>query len=159
MPFITTAEAKLHLRVDGVAEDALIGIYIAAAEASAVAFIDRAVYADQPALDAALATAPAALSAATLAYDDAIVIANALPGAVEREAATLAADNALLCARMHYRRIMDGMMVNEAIRAAILLTTGHLYANREDVVTGVTVAALPNGAQYLLQPYRVGMGV
>ena len=136
MPFITTAEAKLHLRVDGVAEDALIGIYIAAAEASAVAFIDRAVYADQPALDAALATAPAALSAATLA-----------------------ADNALLCARMHYRRIMDGMMVNEAIRAAILLTTGHLYANREDVVTGVTVAALPNGAQYLLQPYRVGMGV
>lgn len=52
-----------------------------------------------------------------------------------------------------------GIVVNDAIKAAILLTLGGLYSNREDVVTGVSVARLPNGAQYLLHPYRIGLGV
>lgn len=52
----------------------------------------------------------------------------------------------------------DGIIVNDVIKAAILLTVGHLYANREDVVPG-SVAALPMGAQYLLQPYRTDIGV
>ena len=46
-------------------------------------------------------------------------------------------------------------MVNDQIKAAVLLTVGHLYANREDVVAGASVAALPNGAEYLLQPFKV----
>lgn len=50
------------------------------------------------------------------------------------------------------------MVVNDAIKAAVLLTIGHLDANREDVVVGATVAELPRGVRSLLQPYRVGMG-
>jgi len=47
------------------------------------------------------------------------------------------------------------MVVNEAIKAAVLLIVGSLYAQREDVVVGVSVAKLPNGAEWLLAPYRV----
>ncbi|WP_137923948.1 head-tail connector protein [Cupriavidus sp. 2SB] len=53
----------------------------------------------------------------------------------------------------------DPMVANAEIQAAVLLTTGHLYSNREDVVVGATVAELPRGARDLLQPYRVGLGV
>ncbi|OZI21724.1 hypothetical protein CAL18_12415 [Bordetella genomosp. 7] len=53
----------------------------------------------------------------------------------------------------------DPMVVNDLIRAAILLTVGHLYANREDVAAGVSFAKMPVGAEYLLMPHRVKMGV
>lgn len=53
----------------------------------------------------------------------------------------------------------DPMVINDLIRAAILLMVGHLYANREDVAAGVTFSRLPVGAEYLLMPNRVQMGV
>lgn len=53
----------------------------------------------------------------------------------------------------------DPMVVNDLIRAAILLTLGHLYANREDVVFGASAVELPIASQNLLQPYRKQMGV
>lgn len=42
-----------------------------------------------------------------------------------------------------------------ALKAAILLTTGTLYANRETVVIGQTVTMMPWSAQQLARPYRV----
>jgi hypothetical protein len=41
-----------------------------------------------------------------------------------------------------------------AVSAAILLMGGHLYANREAVVTGTISTALPLSVQFLLAPYR-----
>ena len=52
-----------------------------------------------------------------------------------------------------------GIVINPAIQAALLLIVGKLYACREDAVVGVSVTQLPNGAEYLLMPYRVGLGV
>lgn len=101
------ATVKLHLRVDDAAEDALIGIYVTAAEEFAMQFLGRAVYANSTAQGTDTA----------------------------------------------------GIVINPAIQAALLLIVGHLYANREDVLAGVSVAQLPNGSQYLMQPYRSGMGV
>lgn len=101
------ATVKLHLRVDDSAEDALIGLYVTAAEEFAMQFLGRTIYATE--------------------------LAQGLDTA--------------------------GIVINPAIQAALLLIVGHLYANREDVLAGVSVAQLPNGAQYLLQPYRIGMGV
>lgn len=46
-----------------------------------------------------------------------------------------------------------GIHVNEAINAAVLLIVGHLYANREDVITGATSAAMPMGSEFLITPY------
>lgn len=101
------ATVKLHLRVDDSAEDALIGLYVTAAEEFAMQFLGRTIYATE--------------------------LAQGLDTA--------------------------GIVINPAIQAALLLIVGHLYANREDVLAGVSVAQLPNGSQYLLQPYRSGMGV
>ena len=101
------ATVKLHLRVDGSAEDALIGLYVTAAEEFAMQFLGRTIYATE--------------------------LAQGLDTA--------------------------GIAINPAIQAALLLIVGHLYANREDVLAGVSVAQLPNGSQSLLQPYRSGMGV
>ena len=155
MSFVTLPEAKLHLRVDGTDEDALIGVYIAAAEQSAVSLLDRGVYADGTALGVAKAAAPAELTAATTTYTSAIAAAQSMADATEQAAATQAAEYAYLRAQVAYRQAMDGMVVNEAIKAAVLLIVGHLYANREDVVAGVSVAQLPNGAEWLLAPYKV----
>ena len=52
----------------------------------------------------------------------------------------------------------DPIVVNDAIRAAVLLIAGHLFRNREEV-TGDTVNQLPMGAHALLWPHRVGLGV
>lgn len=114
---VSLATVKAHLRVTHSAEDALITLYAEAAEKVAQNFINRNVYADDEALDAAV-------------IDD-------TAGA-------------------------DPMVITGAITAAILLIAGHLYYNREDVVTGTSstsAVALPLGSQYLLQPYRKGLGV
>lgn len=105
---ITTLEAaKTHLRVDGSDEDALISLYLGAAELAASNFMNRAIYAD-----------------AAAQGDD-----------------------------------MGGIVINDAISAAMLLLTGHLYAHREDVVVGVSVTDMPSGSRMLMQPYRIGLGV
>ena len=155
MSFVTLAEARLHLRVDCYDEDALIWLYISAAEQAAINALDRGVYADSTALGTAKAAAPAELDAAIAAYEAAIAAAGLLTDTDAQAAAIQTAGNGLLRAKVAYRQAMDGMVVDDAIKAAVLLTVGHLYANREDVVAGASVAALPNGADYLLQPFKV----
>ena len=51
------------------------------------------------------------------------------------------------------------MVSNKQIAAACLLILGHLYANREDVVTGTIATELPKGSEALLTPHRIGWGV
>ena len=109
---ITPEQALAHLRAT--ADDAdMILIYTEAAEQSAVAFLNRQVYADAAALDAAVLAGTAGTSP---------------------------------------------MVINAALKAAMLLTLGHLYANREDVVIDTTSSELPHGSRALLASYRQGMG-
>lgn len=51
------------------------------------------------------------------------------------------------------------LVATYAVKAAILLICGHLFANREDVVTGAQSFALPMGAHDLLRPYRLSFGL
>lgn len=48
----------------------------------------------------------------------------------------------------------DPMVATYAVKAAILLICGHLFANREDVVTGLQSYAMPMGSRDLLRPHR-----
>ena len=155
MSLVTLESAKLHLRVDSSDEDALIAVYITAAEQSAVSLLDRGVYVDGTALTAAKAAAPGALETASAAYDAAIEAAQAMTDDALQAAATQTAENAWLKACVTHRQTMDGMVVNEAIKAAVLLIVGHLFAHREDVLSGVSVATRPTGAERLLAPYTV----
>lgn len=45
-----------------------------------------------------------------------------------------------------------------SLRAAILLVLGHLYENREDSVEKA-LASIPNGADALMRPLRVRLGM
>ena len=155
MSFVTLAEAKLHLRVDGNDEDALIGLYINAAEQAAIKALDRGVYADGTALQTAMAAAPAALTTATAAYTAAVTAADAMTDSTEQAAALQVAETAYMRALVAYRQVFDGIVVNDQIKSAVLLIVGHLYSNREDAVVGASVSALPNGADHLLQPFKV----
>ena len=49
--------------------------------------------------------------------------------------------------------------VPSSIKAAMLLTIGSLYANRETVIVGNVAAKLPWGAEQLLRDYRVQIGI
>ena len=113
MSLVPLGQALAHLRTEAGVEDALVELYLGAAEQSAIDYLNRQVFADQAALDAAVAAETAGASP---------------------------------------------MVVNFAVKAAILLTLGHLHANREDVVTGATVAQLPFGARSLLRPHRLFPG-
>lgn len=56
---------------------------------------------------------------------------------------------------------LDGIVINDALKSAILLQCGNLYANREAVSQqpGNYMIAVPLGFQFLLDPYRLELGV
>ena len=49
----------------------------------------------------------------------------------------------------------DPILLNNDVKAAMLLLIGHWYANRESVAVGQTVAEVPLAVEALLQPYRI----
>lgn len=154
MPLVDATTAKLHLRVDNAAEDTLITIWLAVADQQVAQFLNRNVYADLGTLNAATAAAPAALATATTAYETAVIAAELLDDEVDREAALKYAEEAYTKAQNESDRAQRGIVVNDTIKAAILLTMGELYEHR-----GETSKGLPEGAMSLLMPYRVWMGI
>lgn len=155
MPLLTVPEARLHLRVDDTTEDAAIAMWIDAAEQQAAQFCGRAVFADSDALHAAIAQAPGALAEAMAAYHAAIDAATSIEDPEGHTEALRVAELGRLRAQIKSRQTHDGLVVTAGIKAAVLLIVGHLYAHREDVVTGATATQLPNGAEWLLRPYKV----
>lgn len=153
MSLVTLAEALLHLRAESGAEDTLIQALLNAAELSTVAWLNRRVYADSGSLAAAVGAAPAALTAATAAYAAAFAAAELIDDETESDIALTAAERAYAAAQTVAKQTNAGLVMNDAIKAAILLTVGHLYANRE--ATGSqNVVELPMGVQWLLQPLK-----
>lgn len=55
MPIVTLEQARLHLRVDGEDEDALIELFITTAGEQVQEYLNRQVFADQADLDQAVA--------------------------------------------------------------------------------------------------------
>lgn len=157
MNLITIEQARAHCRADA-ADDDLLTIYGDAAEEAAQQFLNRRVYADESTLSGARDGVPAMLEAADTAYDDAVEAADDLDGSA-RCAALDAAVFVRAAARARAREIDSGIVATDDIVSGILLILGHLYRNREDVVTGPAPAALPMGAHALLWPHRIGLGI
>lgn len=57
------------------------------------------------------------------------------------------------------RKDPTDLVINSSVKAAILLTIGHLYANREQEIIGSITSELKFSARNLLMPYRIKMGV
>lgn len=156
---ISLPTAKAHLVVETDEQDALITLYVGAASDAATEYLNRKLYVNQTALDAAVAAVPAVLTAASVAYAAARDAAASITNEVEQASAMYAADHAYTAARTTARETRVGMVVNDMIRAAILLTLGDLYSVRADTIVGTISSSLPAGARSLLQPYRVGLGI
>lgn len=140
MPFITLSQAKAHCRIVGDDEDAAVTLNIVAAERMALEYLQCDVYADQEGLDAAIASVPALLASAKAAYDSACVaaldIVDAELSSIERAQAQSIYRRAVYAAA----RTRQGIVMNEMIAAAMLLTVGWLYETREDSAEPPTVA-------------------
>lgn len=140
-------------------DQVLVQAQLDAAEDAAMNFLNRRFYLDQVTLDQARAGVPSAMQQAKDVHAAAVA-------AAESEQ-----DHALRCRLLEHARqalaeaydqadaIAYGMVINPSIQAACLLKLGHLFANREEVVTGSTAVELPLASQHLLMPYRIRMGV
>lgn len=149
---IDPVQAKAHVHREASYPDEQITPYLLAAESKAQRFINRRIFADQDALDAAVDAAPAALIAAGLAYSAAVLAYDAELDPVLRGVQQAYASSVYSTAQTAARETLAGIVINDQIRAAILVIFEHLYAQRGEV-------AMPLGSEYLLWDYRVGLGV
>jgi len=159
MNIITMDVAKEHLRSFNCEEEVTIDIYLEAAERSASMYLNRAIFYNAAALATAKAAAPAGLAAATAAYDAAILATALIDNKDQKQLMKDVADADFRQEQMAYVRAVRGIVINKQITAAVLLTLGHLFENREENVVASSIAALPMGVQVLLMPDRISMGV
>jgi len=158
MPLLTIEQCRRQCRVDGDYDDVILDDLLASAEDAAGAFLNRMIFADQNALDASWSALPDAAAASALAHAEALVAAAAEADPTKAKALVAVADERLAAHSHDQEMMLSGVVANGSILAAIRLTLGHLYANREEVVIGATAAELPMGAKALLRPYRKVMG-
>jgi uncharacterized phiE125 gp8 family phage protein len=180
---LTLAEVKAHLRVDGAAEDALIGGFIEAARQHVEAVTGRALCTQvwelrfdafpgdsefvelpkaplQSVQQVAYVNAAGTVVQATLADFQTIVPAGprALPGSIgPGTGKTWPTDVSDLPLSARIRFVAgygDASAVPFGLKAAMLLLIGDLYQNREAQIVGVSVAENRAVAR-LLWPFRV----
>jgi len=156
---ITLDAARQHLRLEDDYPPEQLQVYVAAAWRSAERFLNRRIYATPEDHTAAILKVPAALAAAIGARDAALRAADLEVDAESQRDAREYAEQVLKEARSAAAEIRRGIVADYDVVAAILLILGHLFANREENVTGTTVDELKMGARSLLAPYRIGLGV
>lgn len=178
---VSLAEAKAHLRVDGSDDDALISIMVDAAVGHLdgwrgslgrclvnqtwrqdfaewpsdgilrlpfpdVSAIDSVTYYDSEDAEQTVAGANYERASDALGGYVALVASWSAPSLSTRIAPVAVTFTAGFGA--------EATDVPAAIRGAILLMVGNLYANREATAPAAAVAELPMGASMLLRPYR-----
>ena len=158
MSLIPIETAMEHLRADPGSE-AEVQRKLTAAEISAAEFLNRSIFEDADAMEAAVALVPAALIAAGEAYEAALEAAAAITDPVAYAASVEYAESVYQQAQRAAHETRYGVVMDELIEAGILLIAGHLWENRQTVVVGASVADLPNGAHAMLVPRRIGLGV
>jgi hypothetical protein len=157
MSVIPIQDALDHQRIDS--EDGIADAQrkLDAAEDAAMQFLNRNFYAT----DAALAQAQALIlqrhDAAVATRDAAFDVAHSVADADYKQLLMNAAESVFCQTKAQIGQTILGIVINPSIHAAVMLTFGHLFENREDV--GASMVELPKGAHHLLWPYRVDLGV
>jgi hypothetical protein len=149
---VTIDQAKAQVRYGASYPDTKALIDLAAAEAKAQSFLNRRVFVDQEALDAAIAAAPDTLLAAGVTWIAGINASSAVMDNVARGEQLNHVNDVYREACTIVRQTYAGMVINDEIRKAILVTFEQLFLGSLDT-------AMPVGAESLLWPYRVGLGV
>ncbi|MBC8266366.1 MAG: phage head-tail connector protein [Flavobacteriales bacterium] len=174
---LTTSEAKGHLRVDTTADDAFIDNLIQAATDSAEIYTNRffidttlTLKGDKWSDIEYLFKSPV-LTITSIQYYDSDNALQTLASSVylldnSHQPARVTLDEGEsypnLASRANAVKIIYNVGygtassdVPDGIKQAVLLTVGHWYQNREDVVVGRIASQLPMAAKYLLDQYKV----
>lgn len=140
--------AREHLKADEEdVEDDLIEQYIASAVSACEGYCNRKFYNDETARAADYTVALADMQTAITARD------TALAAATNDEVKNII-NNDYIAKRGSVLARCNGVVIDDAIIAAILRMLGHFYKNRQEVVVSQASATqLPAGAQRILQPY------
>ena len=177
---VTVAEAKLHVRQDGSADDALLDAMVVAAREMAEAITRRALISQTweyrldswPAGDVLhLPLAPLQSvtsikyvdedgAESTLSADDYVVDSYSEPGRVRLKASSSWPSTSLQVVNGVVVRFVCGWAnanaVPQTIKNAMLLMIGHWYENREMILTtGAMPKDIPFTVEALLWPQRV----
>lgn len=178
-PVVSLADAKLHLRVDGSDEDALITAMVAAATQQAEHELQRSLVRQVwerrldafPAAEIRLGRPPVA-SIVSVTYVDLAGVTQTVPSASYTLDDSTDGGSGVVVPVAGYQWPATGSGANvvrvrfqagadtaagvpESIRAWILLQVGALYRNREAFSAGVTVQELPGRfTDMLLDPWR-----
>lgn len=158
MSVIDIELAMRHLLAE-TEDGVLVQAQLDASEEASMRFLNRRFFVDQAALLSAKANTTERTREARALYAVAVAAADLPENADIRCVLREKAKNTL--AETYELIDMDerGMVINAAITAACLLKLGHLFANREEVVTGTIATELPLSSKSLLMPYRIKMGV
>ncbi|TEA79832.1 head-tail connector protein [Allopusillimonas ginsengisoli] len=155
MAILTLDQAIAHCRVESDYPADQLLPYMVAAENYVISHLNRVVFESEQALNNALDSLPSTLGAAFDAYQTALGVARQVENVAQRETMIGVAQIKYHAAQNAARRTLDGIVINGAIHAAMLLTLGNLFVNREADVVGASVAMLPTGVPELLRPYRM----
>lgn len=161
MSAISIEVAIEHLRAEDDDREFIQGL-LDAAEEAACNFMNRRVYADALVMVAGRAAAIELRAQARISYSAAVAAAGLIYDEDDRSSAVEVAGYDLKHAITQSEAMSLGIALTPTIQSACLLILGHLYTNREDVVSGSGTDGameLPMGSKYLLAPYRVQMGV
>lgn len=174
---VSSTEAKLHLKIDSdTTDDNLITALITAAREAAENYIGRALISQTweayfNGFPDEITLRPGNLSSITsITYIDGDGVTQTLSTSVYEADTYSNPGKACLKYSKSWPTVRDiqnsvcvtyvcgyGAAANVpgAIKAAILLIIGHLYEHRESVVIGANPLELPQGACFLLDPYRL----
>ncbi|MNL02961.1 hypothetical protein D3C87_1234830 [compost metagenome] len=153
MPLLTPDECIAHCNADP-ADAPLLERLLAAAESAVAGYLNRAIFLTRAELVAAQDALPQAAGDAQEAYEAAVAAAENFGNLAARQMAISLAMERMQEAKVGFQRLLLGMVATPRIEAAVRLTLGNLYANREEVVVGASAVRLPQGVPELLRPDR-----
>lgn len=153
MRFLTLDQARQHCKADDT-DDVMLSIYIEAAERECEKLANRTIFKNAAAQTTAINAVPAAINAAKVIYDAAILAADALTDETAKEYATKIAQTTYDNVKFKQNEIIDSIVMEDNILNAMLLLIAHWYMNREEVVVGQSVVAIPSGVQSIMYKYR-----
>lgn len=178
VPLLTTAEAKLHLRIDHSDEDTYVDALVKAATYKVESYIRRSLLSQTwiytldrfPAWTINVPRPPA-IAVSSLAYVDTDGASQTLSSSLYRvtingtpsritpvygevwPTTRNQTDAVTITYTAGYG--VTAATVPEQIREAVRLIVGHWYVNRETVTTGTIVARFPQSAEWLLDGFKV----
>lgn len=155
MAILTLNEVLAHCRLEPDYPLDQILPYMYAAESRVAEHLNVAVFEDEGSLSSAQDAMPALLGQAYDTYKTSIDAAGLIDNPAQRQAMLDLAQTRYDEAQKQARRVMNGIVANGTIIAAMLLTAGALFENRSSDVVGLSVAKLPTDAIELLRNLRL----